>query len=183
MILFIFTNKMESYNLKGKEKLEINQIKLKGKLDNLKSDFFLEKLFNNLNEKKVLEILKYNKNIKKRIHVNINDYKNYSEKYSSIEIEIEPIANEYGQFINIKQEEEKYYHIYFKYLNDNIEEINSTFIAKFEEIKAIKIIINYLISSLMNLFRYSQNIKSINFKKFCRNNITDMSFMFLGVHH
>ena len=61
MILFIFTNKMESYNLKGKEKLEINQIKLKGKLDNLKSDFFLEKLFNNLNEKKVLEILKYNK--------------------------------------------------------------------------------------------------------------------------
>ena len=55
-------------------------------LQNIKSNYFLEKIYNNILKKKSLEIVKYNKNIKNRINVNINDYKEYSEKYSSIEI-------------------------------------------------------------------------------------------------
>ena len=58
-------------------------------------------------------MVKYNKNIKNRINININDYKEYSEKYSSIEIEINPVSKKYGIFINYKKEDEKYYHIYF----------------------------------------------------------------------
>ena len=71
-------------------------------------------------KKKSLEIIKYNKNIKNRINISIKDYKEYSEIYSSIEIEIKPVKNKFGKFINIKKENEKYYHIYF---NDNKEEI------------------------------------------------------------
>ena len=41
-----------------------------------------------MQKKKSLEIIKYNNNIKKRINININNYKEYCEKYSSIEIEI-----------------------------------------------------------------------------------------------
>ena len=75
---------------------------------NLKSDYFLKLLANNLMKKKFLDIIKYNKYIKDRINISIKDYKEYSEIYSSIEIEIKPFNNEYGKFINIKKENEKY---------------------------------------------------------------------------
>ena len=69
--------------------------------------------------KKSLDIIKYNNNIKDRI--NIKDYKEYSEIYSSIEIEIKPANNGYDKLINIKDKDnEKYYLIDF---NDNEEEI------------------------------------------------------------
>ena len=41
---------------------------------NLKNDYFLQKLFHNLLKKKSLNIIKYNKNIKKRINISIKDY-------------------------------------------------------------------------------------------------------------
>ena len=104
---------MESDNLISKEKNEKNQIKSVVKYENIKADYFLIKVFDNLEKKKTLEIVKNNKNIKKRINICINDYKEYSEKYSSIEIEIKPIINKYDKFINIKKDEEIYYHIYF----------------------------------------------------------------------
>ena len=49
---------------------------------------------------------------------------------------------------------------------------------KGEKIKIIKIIIDYQVKSLENLFNDCKCIESINFKKFYRNNITDMSSMF-----
>ena len=88
-----------------------NQIKPKDQLNNIKSKYILKILFDNLEKKKLLFIVKYNKNIKKRINININDYKEYSGKYTSIEIEIKPINNIYGKFININEEDTIYYHI------------------------------------------------------------------------
>ena len=41
-------------------------MKSKNKYENLKSDYFLQKVFNNLKKKKLLNIVKYNKNIKKK---------------------------------------------------------------------------------------------------------------------
>ena len=61
------------------EKEEVNQIKFKDKFERVKSKYILKKIFNNLEKKKLLEIIKYNKNIKKRINININDYRDYSE--------------------------------------------------------------------------------------------------------
>ena len=85
-------------------------------LNNLKSDYFIRKLFEYMSKKKSLETIKYNKNIQKRMDININHYKDYSEKYSLIEIEIKPMENKYGKFINVGKNEKKYYHIYY---NDN----------------------------------------------------------------
>ena len=169
------SDKMETNNLISKEKDEKNQIKSDTKYENIKADYFLVKVFNNLEKKKILTIVKYNKNIKNRINININDYKEYSEKYSSIEIEIKPVKNKYGQFINFKDEDKKYYHIYF---NNHEEEINRNYINENEEIKIIKIIIDYQIKSFEQLFKNCNCIESIYFKKFYRNNISNMRCMF-----
>ena len=81
---------MESINLISKQKVEKNQIKSVAKYENINSINILKKIFNNLEKKRTLNMIKCNKIIKKRINININDYKEFSEKYSSIEIEIIP---------------------------------------------------------------------------------------------
>ena len=48
----------------------------------------------------------------------------------------------------------------------------------FIPIKTIKIIIDYEVDSLKNLFYDCKNIKSINFIRFNRNNIKNMKGMF-----
>ena len=65
-------------------------------LKKIKSNYFLERIFNNILKKNSLEIVKYNKNIQNRINLSIKDYKDYSEKFSSIEIEIITYNNKYG---------------------------------------------------------------------------------------
>ena len=96
---------MESDDLISEAKKEKNQNKSHDKYENIKADYFLEKVFNNLEKKKALNLVKSNKNIKNRLNININDYKEYSEKYSSIEIEIKPFKNRCGKFIDIKKED------------------------------------------------------------------------------
>ena len=82
-------------------------------LNNLKSDYFIIKLFEYIPKRKSLKTIKYNKKIQKRIDINIKDYKYYSKKYTSIELEIIPMKSKYGKFINIKEKDKEYYHIYF----------------------------------------------------------------------
>ena len=67
---------------------------------NLKSDYFLVKIFDNLLRKRSLEIVKFNKYMKERMNMSIKDYKEYAEKFSSIELEIKLVKNNYGNFIN-----------------------------------------------------------------------------------
>ena len=168
---------MKSDNLSSKEKLEINKIKSIYKYENIKSEYILQKVFYNLDKKKSLKIVKDSKKIKKRLNIDINDYKEFAEKYSSIEIEIKPVKNKYGKFINIKNECEKYYHSYF---NNNIEEIKRNYIQENEQINVIKIILDHQVNSFEYLFCFCNCIESIYFKKFYRNNINNMSFMFYG---
>ena len=131
------------------ESKALKQIKSNNIFDNLKNNYFLEKIFNSLQEKKSLEIIKYNNNIKKRINININNYKEYCEKYSSIEIEIIPVKNKYSRFINRQFEYWHYYHIYF---NNTKEEIKRDYINKEDKVSKINIIIDYQIISLRDLF-------------------------------
>ena len=123
---------MSSCNISNNKKEELKQMKSKDIFENLKGNYILKKIFDNLKRKKSLEIMKYNENIKKRINLNINDYKEYSEIYSSIEIEIIPVKNKYGKFININEENKSYYHIYF---DNKKEETNRNYINKYENIK------------------------------------------------
>ena len=85
-------------------------------LRKVKSDYFIQKFFGYMTERKSLEAVRYNKSIQKRINININHYKAYSEEYSSIELDIIPMKGKYGKFININEKDKKYFHIYF---NDN----------------------------------------------------------------
>ena len=163
---------------KENEKLSI--IKSKNKFINIKSVYIMKKIFHNIPKKLSLKIIKINMNIQKRLNININNYKDFSEKYTSIELEIGPIQDiqdECGSFIKIKEEDKKYFHIYF---NDNKEEIERTIINKEDKVSKINIIIDYQIESFYNLFDYCKCIESINFKKFYRTNITNMNGMFIG---
>ena len=149
-----------------------NKIKL---YDYIRSKYILIQIFDNLQKRKILNIIKFNKNIKNRIDVGVKDYKECSGKYSSIEIEIIPINNKYGQFINIKEEDKKYYHIYF---NDNKEEIKKNYFDENDKVSKIKIIIDYQVKSFNELFHWCKYIEIIRFKKFFRINIIDMHDMF-----
>ena len=132
-----------------------------------KNDHFLKKVFDNLTKKHFLELVKYNKKMKERLDLTINDYKEYCETYSSIEIEIIPKKKGKGKFINIKEEDKQYYHIYF---NDNEEEVKRYNINEEEDVTKINIRIDYQILSFEKLFYWCKCIESINFKKFYRNN-------------
>ena len=78
---------------------------------------------------------------KTRINIRIKDYKEYTEIYSSILIEINPVNNKYGKYININ-ENEIYYHIYF---NDNKEETKRKYLNKNGIVIKLRIIIDYQI--------------------------------------
>ena len=160
-----------------KEIEKLNIIKSENKFIIIKSDYFIQKLFNNIPKKITLKIIKNNMNIQKRLNININNYKDFSEKFSSIELEIIPNKIEYSSFIDIKEENKKYFHIYF---NDNKKETKRTKINKEDKVSKITIIIDYQVESFYRLFYYCISIESINFKQFCRNNIINMSCMFYG---
>ena len=126
-----------------------------------------------IQKKKKLEIVKYNKKIQKRINLSVKDYKEYSETFTPIEIEIMPVEDKCGKFININENDKLYYHIYF---NGNKEEIKTKYkINKKDKVTKIKIMIDYQVKSFKELFDWCKCIESINFKKFYRNNITNMS--------
>ena len=65
--------------------------------DNLKSDYFLRKLFDILKENKSLEIIKYNKKLQKRLNISIDNYK----ECSKIEIELKLVDDEYNKHLLI----------------------------------------------------------------------------------
>ena len=73
----------------------------------------LKKIFNILENGRTYEIIRYNKNIRSKLNITINDYKELSE-ISPIVIEINPVPNKYGKVFNyINEKSESYYHMYF----------------------------------------------------------------------
>ena len=141
-------------------------------IDNIGSNYILSDIYDLMTKKKKLEIVKYNKKLQNKLNLSIKDYK----EFSNIEIEIIPTKDKYGKFINVNKKDKSYYHIYF---NDNIEEIKNQYeIKKRDKVRKIKVIIDYEVKSFEKLFYWCDCIESINFKKFKRNNITDMSCMF-----
>ena len=87
--------------------------------ESIKSNFILKKIMNIINKKKLLEIVKINKKLLEKLDLNINDYKEFTQLYSSIEIELNIEGNKYGKFINITDKLKEYFHIYFE--NSNVE--------------------------------------------------------------
>ena len=152
----------------------------KNQLEKIKSIYFLQnRLFDILTKNKFLEIIKYNKTMQKQLNLDIKDYQEYSEIFSPIELELTPIKNGFGNFINLFGEEEKtsHFHIFF---DNNKSETKIYALNEDDNISKIKIIIDHQIKSFEELFKYSNCIESINFKKFYRTNINNMRQMFFG---
>ena len=167
---------MESKDNVEKEKSK--KIKLKDYLIKIKSKYILKQIFKHLRKNILLQTIKYNKNIQKKLDFTFKDFKEFSQKYSKIELEIIPAENKYGKFINIINEsDENFFHLYF---NNNKKRTKCNKLKEINKVKKIKIKIEYPIKSFKELFKNCKCIESITFNKFSRNNITDMSYMFDG---
>ena len=191
------TNPKKGIKLKNKSenKPKIIEKNLKDILNNVKNDYILLEISSYLERKKFLKIFKYNKKIQKRLQLSLNNYKEYIEIFSPIEIELKitkPKPNELDKFLQIIQENEnpklfkfiniiedqkKYHHIYF---NNNKTETERNNLNENDKISKIKIIIDYQVKSFQNLFKDCECIETITFKKFYRNNIINLSSMFEG---
>ena len=145
-------------------------------LNNIKSIYIFKQIFDNIKQKKLLYLIRYNKNTQNKLKIGINDYK----EFIKIEIEIFPICvYERNYFITRKEKYESFYHIYF---NDDKNEINRNYFTREDNIKKIKIVIDKEVKSFEKLFSgyyYDHNcIEKINFIKFNRTDINNMSYMF-----
>ena len=159
-------------------KEESNKNKIKDYLKLIRSKFILKQIFKNLQRKKLLQIIRYNKNYQKDLKLTFYDFREFTTKYSDIEIEVIPIENKCGKFINIiKKSDKAYFNIFFN--NDKKIKKRNT-LNELDKVEKIKIIIKYQVTSFEELFKDCECIESITFKKFYRNNITDMSYMFSG---
>ena len=145
-------------------------------LINIKNINIMKKIVNSFNKVRLYEIIRYNKKLQKRFHLSFEDYKEYSEIYSLIEIEIIPAKNKYCKFNNINKNDEKYFHIYFN--NNKNEEIKRNNLIQKEKVSKINIIINHQIKTFNGLFYNCECIEFIQFKKFYRTNINNMTDMF-----
>ena len=162
---------MDSFVTQQQQRL--NKIKCKEALNKIRSIYILKAILRNLKVHKYFDIIKYNKKLQKRLNLSLVDYK----EFSKIEIEIVPHKNEYGKFINFKNSEKQYYHIYFNYSE---KERKKNYIDENEKIYNIIVKIDREAKSIHSLFRGCYCIKSINFKRFYRSNIFDLSYMFSG---
>ena len=167
---------MSFFNNYNERNKILKQINKQNNLESVKSKYILELIFSHLQKNKYLEIIKYNKNAQNRLNINSNDFKEYFEIFTSIEIEITFVENQYGKYINIvNEDEEPYFH---KYFNDNKIEIDRNYTEEDDKISKIKIVIDYPIKSFEKLFEDCPYIQSISFKKFNRININNMNYMF-----
>ena len=90
------SNKASKENNKENESAKPNPI-----IENIKSRYILSKIYGIMTQKKKLEIVRWNKRIQNILNLDIKNFKEYSQIFSSIEIEIIPRKDKYGKFINI----------------------------------------------------------------------------------
>ena len=142
----------------------------------IRSNFIKKKLFKYINEKKILQLAKFNKKLQKLLNISLKDYKIFNQ----IEIELIPsIYSKKGDiFININNKSKPYIHLY---ANDNYNtEFKSYKLKDENNISKIKIIIDNEIKSFKGLFKNCECLKKINIIKCNRKDIIDMSEMFYG---
>ena len=125
----------------------------------IRSKYVIIKIFEHLNQNRLVDVIHYNKMYQKMMNINLKFYKN---EFSKIEIEIIPKENAFGKFINIKKNTRKNIHLFFNdahplniplilvtFLVLNLEKIIS---SKEEQPKNIELM--FCISSLFNLIKF-----------------------------
>ena len=84
------------------KEIEKNQI-----LNKIKSKYIIKTIFEKLITKKFLSIISHNKLLQTKMEINLNDYKNYSEIYTTIEIKINTNKKPIFKFVNINEKTEE----------------------------------------------------------------------------
>ena len=141
----------------------MNKIRNKYIISNIIKDYLAQKIY--------LNLARYNKRLQKKLDVSIKDYKNF---FNTIIIELTPklfLTKGKNYFINIEENKEPFFHIYFD--NNKFEE-KRTYITSEDKVKKIKIIIDNKIKSFKNLFHWCNCIQGINILKCEGNNIQNM---------
>ena len=143
--------------------------------NDVRSNFILKKIFHDLDKRIYCQIIRYNKNLQKKINIELEDYHQLYKIYSKIELEIIPTS----PFINkeeiIKMNNDRsFYHIHYIY------DKNQKSKKKREPLTRIKIVIDTEFESLKGLFKDCTGIYKFNLLKYKRIDVTDMSEMFSG---
>ena len=162
------TNKNSEINIGNYNKDKTNSINNLILLDGVKSNYILTKLTQNLSRKTLLNMIRYNKQLQRKLNIELKDY----EAYLQTEIELNFVQSysnlEPINFINYVGDK-NYYHIFY---NDSEQEGK-----KEENIRKIRIIIDRYIKSFKKLF-YRCEAKEINIIKCNRKDIINMNSMF-----
>ena len=125
-------------------------------LHKIRSNYILKNIASYLNPRYYLLLYKYNKKLQKKLELTKKDYKAYNQ----IEIEITPtdlIKNNKNTIINYYYDEKAYYHLFI----DDKELKKRNYFRKKENVKKIKVIIDFEIKSLKRLFHDCKYIKEI----------------------
>ena len=133
----------------------------------------MKKIIGNLKVNKNLQLMKYNKTIQNKLNISILDYKKYNE--IEIELKLENKKDSLCKVINTDENDKSYIHIY---IDNNKSEVNDNYIENKDNITKIKIKIDFEKKSLKGLFKNCDRIQEINFIKFNRKDIIDISEMF-----
>ena len=142
--------------------------------NDIHSNFILKKIFHNLDKKDYCQIIRYNKNLQKKLNITIKDYNLLYKIYSKIELEIIPTSGKIQTDEIIKRNyKESFYHITYNYENNKS-------IKKKRNLKSIHIIIDTEFETLNGLFKDCVGIYKFKFLKYKRIDVTDMSEMFSG---
>ena len=168
-------NKIQS-NRQNKIKNDVqNTIQIQSFLKNIKSKYILKQIFDNIEKDKVFKLINYNKSLQNRLEIGLDDYKN--KFLNIIKIEIIPKINSgKGKFVNYIVDENKY-HIYF---DEETNERKTNSFSLTNRASKVKITLYFEESSLKGLFKDCECIEKINFIRFKRKDIIDMSYMFYG---
>ena len=142
----------------------------------IKSRYIIKQIFENISEKKNLQIINYNKQLQKLLDISIKDYKEYNQ----IEIELIPIAHhkKEDKFINRLNKDKSFIHIYIN--NNKRKEFNCCRLENKTKISKIRIVIDNEIKSLKGLFKNCECLEEINIIKCKRKDINDTSEMLYG---
>ena len=132
-------------------------------------------IYNYLEVRRFLQIFRYNKNHNLFMYRNANDYRNFVPNNYPIELDIFTAPNTTGKFINIRQNQEKYFRIYF---NNSYYSTECNYLKEPNIIRKIKIFILGEIKDFRALFEDCNTIEYIKIVKWKRSDIKDLSRMF-----
>ena len=139
----------------------------------IKSKYIIKQIVSNVKKIKLLNLIKNNKGLQEKLEISKSDYESAYKEYAQIEIEIIPtedenlIKSDIDKYLN-ETKIKPYLHL-FIYKDDKENE---------ERITKLVLKVDSEAESLQGLCDGCISFKEINFIKFNRKNIKDMSKMF-----